>query len=471
MDEKMNVYTDYQTGIEILCPICGTPLKCNSMGEYQIMHSLNGPPCGVCTGQTLQTYCPECGGDIDWKNPEGCTPIGFVVKTRRQYEADLKANRAYSGRLDDYMMALRDGEKITLHSDIIGESGVFEFYHKYVLGTKFNHSTDRSYVDGFEITNKGKNWINLDRIRCSSMRMGISYGNSYQKVAISTIFPFNADYETESGRSGHSCVCVAISEYIENMADGDVIGFTSKHEPSAAALEYVNGLDHLTIVNKSKNPDWVDGFEVKVTGNGNHLIQRIKCHRKRLHKDWPNHAVILVENFDMLDNKKTKVGVNARATAFMAGERIGRVEDGMFLASEISLFTPFQSFQDLWDYHNKHDISSVSVSGPPIYADTKQSKRESILRLAVEHFGDTAQYNMAIEELAELIVTLNHYDRGRCDESKVVEEIADVQIMLAQVKYMLGISEADVEQVIDEKSARLETRIRDEQQIEEREED
>lgn len=55
-----------------------------------------------------------------------------------------------------------------------------------------------------------------------------------------------------------------------------------------------------------------------------------------------------------------------------------------------------------------------------------------ILRAAINTFGEKSQEGVAIEECAELIQALSHKHRGR--ENNIAEEIADVEIMLEQLK-------------------------------------
>ena len=55
-----------------------------------------------------------------------------------------------------------------------------------------------------------------------------------------------------------------------------------------------------------------------------------------------------------------------------------------------------------------------------------------ILIAAIKTFGDKAQEGVAIEECSELIQAISHKHRGR--EHNIAEEIADVEIMLEQLK-------------------------------------
>lgn len=66
---------------------------------------------------------------------------------------------------------------------------------------------------------------------------------------------------------------------------------------------------------------------------------------------------------------------------------------------------------------------------------------DEFLRLVakrVETHGVNAQLNMVKEELAELIVAISHLERNRkSGEWDVFIELADVEFMLAQLKYIL----------------------------------
>lgn len=69
-----------------------------------------------------------------------------------------------------------------------------------------------------------------------------------------------------------------------------------------------------------------------------------------------------------------------------------------------------------------------------------------------EYFGYTAQSNQLIEECAELIQAVSKYRRAAVkgeDEklialSNLVEELADVEIMIEQIKYLLQVPDEDI---------------------------
>lgn len=86
-----------------------------------------------------------------------------------------------------------------------------------------------------------------------------------------------------------------------------------------------------------------------------------------------------------------------------------------------------------------------------------------------EYFGYEAQSNQLVEECAELIQAVSKYRRAAAkgeDEklialSNLVEEIADVEIMLEQVKDLLQIPEEDIEAIKLYKVNRTRGRIAD----------
>ena len=76
---------------------------------------------------------------------------------------------------------------------------------------------------------------------------------------------------------------------------------------------------------------------------------------------------------------------------------------------------------------------------------------------AIDKWGANLQIDMLMEECAELIAAINRWRRGRTDVAVVAEEIADVEIMLEQMRLLFP------EQVIEaskrEKLERLADRL------------
>jgi len=52
---------------------------------------------------------------------------------------------------------------------------------------------------------------------------------------------------------------------------------------------------------------------------------------------------------------------------------------------------------------------------------------------AIKLWGKELQFGMLSEECGELLTAINQWRRGRVDKSKVVEEMADVMIMIRQI--------------------------------------
>mgnify|MGYP003442087879 CR=1 FL=1 len=75
-----------------------------------------------------------------------------------------------------------------------------------------------------------------------------------------------------------------------------------------------------------------------------------------------------------------------------------------------------------------------------------------ILITAIRTFGEKAQEGVAIEECAELIQAISHKHRGR--ENNIAEEIADVEIMLEQLK-IINNCRNEVEKIHKQKIERL----------------
>jgi NTP pyrophosphatase (non-canonical NTP hydrolase) len=86
----------------------------------------------------------------------------------------------------------------------------------------------------------------------------------------------------------------------------------------------------------------------------------------------------------------------------------------------------------------------------------------SLIKWIAMYYGLEAQLNQTSEELAELVVAINKYRRkGEEARQNLVEEIADVEIMIYQIKYLLGIDEDDILKIKSEKAQRQVKRIRE----------
>ena len=105
-----------------------------------------------------------------------------------------------------------------------------------------------------------------------------------------------------------------------------------------------------------------------------------------------------------------------------------------------------------------------------------QEEYQNIIAIA-EHYGYESQSRQLIEEMAELTVAINKLWRVErfCDRKNIMDvkgfsyaetkgiigEIADVEIMLAQIKYLLGCKD-EVEQEKERKILRQLERMKEE---------
>ena len=95
----------------------------------------------------------------------------------------------------------------------------------------------------------------------------------------------------------------------------------------------------------------------------------------------------------------------------------------------------------------------------------QEEYQNNIIAIA-EHYGYDSQSRQLIEEMAELTQAINKAWRKRYDDfeertktfENIREEICDVEIMLAQIKYLLGCNDK-VEQEKERKILRQLERI------------
>lgn len=93
----------------------------------------------------------------------------------------------------------------------------------------------------------------------------------------------------------------------------------------------------------------------------------------------------------------------------------------------------------------------------PTVKDTVQGHFQTVIEKAVATYGVDSQLNMATEELAELIQAINKYRRLGSEKSveDLKSEMADVHIMLEQLKAIFG----DCNSQLIYKVERLERRL------------
>ena len=81
----------------------------------------------------------------------------------------------------------------------------------------------------------------------------------------------------------------------------------------------------------------------------------------------------------------------------------------------------------------------------------------------INHFGVNRQSRQAMEECGELIQAINKMLRYPDDEVKrieLIEEIADVLIMITQLKIIFDIEQSEIRRMMNYKKSRLVQRYR-----------
>ena len=85
--------------------------------------------------------------------------------------------------------------------------------------------------------------------------------------------------------------------------------------------------------------------------------------------------------------------------------------------------------------------------------------RDTRIKTIANHYGTKMQMYQLAEECSELAVEALHSAR-KGTTVKIIEEMADVLIMIEQVIYLAGIDKGDIEDCIDYKLGRQITRIK-----------
>lgn len=80
------------------------------------------------------------------------------------------------------------------------------------------------------------------------------------------------------------------------------------------------------------------------------------------------------------------------------------------------------------------------------------------LENAISIFGNRLQCEVAVEEMAELTKEIIKNFRGKQNRENIIEEVADVQIMIEQIKIIFNCFD-EVENEIKNKMERLSDRV------------
>ncbi|MBW1666737.1 MAG: hypothetical protein JRJ66_01560 [Deltaproteobacteria bacterium] len=92
-------------------------------------------------------------------------------------------------------------------------------------------------------------------------------------------------------------------------------------------------------------------------------------------------------------------------------------------------------------------------------------RERELFNAAVRRWGASFQLDMAIEEASELIFAICKLKRRRDDSlvamrHDIIEEMADVDIMLQQLKVILGVSDEEYLYIKKSKLRRLRSRLK-----------
>lgn len=87
---------------------------------------------------------------------------------------------------------------------------------------------------------------------------------------------------------------------------------------------------------------------------------------------------------------------------------------------------------------------------------------KSIIQKAIDTYGYDLQKQVAIEEMAELTKEICKDFRGKENRDNIIEEIADVQIMIYQLMAMYNINDTDLAILMELKINRLSERLKGE---------
>ena len=84
---------------------------------------------------------------------------------------------------------------------------------------------------------------------------------------------------------------------------------------------------------------------------------------------------------------------------------------------------------------------------------------ELTIRRAIDIYGHKMQTLVAMEELGELQHELSKFIRGSGDRDHLLEEFADVHIVMHQVREMYNLRDEEIIEMVEKKMMRLEERL------------
>lgn len=87
------------------------------------------------------------------------------------------------------------------------------------------------------------------------------------------------------------------------------------------------------------------------------------------------------------------------------------------------------------------------------------SEEIEIMRAAIRKNGKAMQTVVAIEEMSELQKELSKFIRGKGNRENLIEEVADVLVMITQIQLMYALQDDEVERIMSLKLNRLKERM------------
>jgi NTP pyrophosphatase (non-canonical NTP hydrolase) len=102
----------------------------------------------------------------------------------------------------------------------------------------------------------------------------------------------------------------------------------------------------------------------------------------------------------------------------------------------------------------------LSVDGKPVWDVELKDYKTLLYQQVCERYGTDAQLTVAIEELSELTKEICKSKRYMGDIDHLAEELADVEIMCEQLRFIYGFDEK-VDRWKENKLKRLEERLKD----------
>ena len=109
--------------------------------------------------------------------------------------------------------------------------------------------------------------------------------------------------------------------------------------------------------------------------------------------------------------------------------------------------TPMARLQELEDKIEEGVLKEVSHG------------MKNIFQKAIEIYGAESQLNVAIEELSELIKEICKHKRGENNVVAIIEEMADVYIMLEQMQMIFDLGNTVIPNAMELKVKRLKKRL------------